>query len=211
MNNKRKYNFIDMKGQKIGLLTVIRDKGKDKYGKALWLVECECGNNFVTLGASLRSGHTQSCGCTRNVWAKEMGKRNKTHGETGSRLYYIWQNMKDRCYNNTHKSYEYYGGRGITVCEEWLKSYEKFSEWSRSNGYADNLTIDRIDVDGDYSPTNCRWATQSEQQRNRRDTILYDYFGRMATQAEIMELTGLSKYKVKKRLINGVFVKESDL
>lgn len=197
---------IDMKGYKYNGCEVLNRAGSNKYGRAIWAVKCHCGNIFYPEGASIRNNESNSCGCSRNETRKKMGEDNKTHGETKTRLYATWQNMKKRCHKKSHKSYSYYGGRGIKVCDEWYNSFEKFREWSINNGYDDNLTIDRIDVNGNYEPKNCRWSTLLEQGSNRRNNTLILYNGEILTQAEVCRRTGLSKYMVKKYF---TIVKES--
>lgn len=192
-------NFKDMTGYEFNGCRVLHREGSNKRGLAMWQVQCHCGNVFVTAGSSIRNGETNSCGCSHKKAAKKMGLNNKTHGETHSRLYDIWRNMKYRCNKKEHKSYKYYGGRGIEVCDEWMKSYEIFKEWALNNGYNETLTIDRIDVEGNYEPDNCRWATFKEQGRNRRNNKLFNYNGKILTQSEICEITGLSKYQVNKK------------
>jgi len=204
-------NAKDMTSVKFNGCEVLSRQGSNKRGLAMWRVLCFCGEEFDTAGASIRSGRTKSCGCTRNVWAKEMGNKNRTHGETGDRLYVIWRNMKSRCYNRSHKSYKDYGGRGITVCDEWINDYKEFRNWAKVNGYSKELTIDRIDNDGNYNPDNCRWASVSCQQRNKRSNVYVLYGNETLTKAEVMERTGITKYQLNKQIVNGVFVKESDL
>ena len=128
-----------------------------------------------------------------------MGESNKTHGDTLTRLYNTWKGMKARCQNGNHKSYKYYGDRGIGICDEWSSSYQKFKEWALDNGYEEGLTLDRIDVNGNYTPENCRWATMKEQGRNRRNNKMMIYEDNILTQSEIIEKSGLSKYQVGKR------------
>lgn len=156
-------SLIDISGQKYERLTVIERHGV-KDGHAAWLCKCDCGKTTVVNGRNLRSGRTTSCGCFHN---EQLIERSLTHGKTHSRLYSIWHNMLNRCYYERTKCFEYYGGRGITVCDEWKNSFEAFHDWSIENGYSDELTIDRIDVDGNYEPSNCRWITMKEQCKNR--------------------------------------------
>lgn len=162
----------DISGQKFGRLTVIRYAGKSQSNQTMWECQCECGNTITAQAQNLKNGHTKSCGCY-NI--ELTSKRNRTHGETRTRLYNIWHDMCYRCYGEKHHSYYLYGAKGITVCDEWKNSFEKFRDWALQNGYADNLSIDRIDSTGNYEPSNCRWATDLVQanntNRNRYFTI----------------------------------------
>lgn len=124
----------------------------------------------------------------------------RTHGDTGTRLHRTWQNMKARCYRKSAREYENYGGRGIKVCDEWKSSYEAFKEWSINNGYTDELTIDRIDVNGNYEPSNCRWITNKEQQNNRRDNVIYEFNGETKTLAQWSEYLGICYKTLQKRI-----------
>lgn len=147
----------------------------------LWLCKCDCGNKAVVRATNLRSGNTNSCGCLQKEIAK---KRNTTHGQSGTRLYVAWQHMIGRCTRKSDGNYQCYGGRGITVCPEWLNSFEAFRDWSIANGYDDDLTIDRIDVNGNYCPENCRWISHDEQQRNKTNNTFIDYGGTTKTVGE---------------------------
>ncbi len=128
------------------------------------LCECECGNKTVVLKSNLVKGHTKSCGCNRVQNAKKQFTK---HGQSNTRLYRIWVEMRNRCYLKSDTNFSKYGARGITVCDEWRNDFKAFYDWSMVNGYSDELTIDRIDGKGNYEPTNCRWATYKEQNLNR--------------------------------------------
>lgn len=185
---------IDLTGQKFGRLTVIKDTGKKNNDKrALWLCKCNCGNEVIISGKDLRNGNTQSCGCLQR-------DRSRKHGEWGTRLYRIWYDMKDRCFNKNSVNYKYYGGRGITICKEWKEKPFLFFQWARNNGYQDNLTIDRIDSNGNYEPSNCRWATMKEQSNNVRNNKRITYNNETHTMSEWAEILNIDYHLLQSRL-----------
>ena len=134
---------------------------------------CDCGNTKTIRKDHLTSEKIISCGCYH---ASIIGERSKTHGMSKTRLYRIWKGMRNRCYNEHIPGYEHWGGRGIVVCDEW-QTFEPFYEWAVANGYNDGLSIDRIDNNGNYEPSNCRWATPEEQAKNRNSNAMITYEG----------------------------------
>lgn len=181
--------FINLVGEKFGILTVIERAANDKYGRAMWTCKCQCGNEVIVHGDSLRRGLTKSCGCNRSNLIK---LNNTKHGEFGTRLYNIWGKMKHRCNNPNNKSYKNYGGRGITVCNEWAKDFRTFYNWAMANGYSEEMTIDRIDVNGNYEPSNCRWSTMKEQCNNKRNNLLITYKNETKTLEKWVEELGIN-------------------
>lgn len=158
---------LDISGQVFGRLRVIEFVGTNKHRLATWLCRCECGAFLVTTSTSLRSGRTSSCGCFKRDKLSEIHKK---HGLSNHRLKRIWSAMKQRCGNTKCDSWIHYGGRGISVCPEWINDFSAFANWALNNGYEDNLSIDRIDNDDDYRPDNCRWATRKDQSGNTSKT-----------------------------------------
>lgn len=192
-----KYCDPDWIGKKFNMLTVIEPvhvqngMGKSWY----WKVRCDCGNEKVVRPIRVMKGRTKSCGC----YLKTMESPCKTHGESHTRLHNIWMGMIGRC-NPDSVNAERYGKRGIKVCEEW-KDYITFSTWAREHGYADNLTIERIDVNGNYCPENCKWIEPGKQARNRRTTHYVTYNGREMSLAEACEIAGLPYKQVFERIV----------
>jgi hypothetical protein len=153
--------YKNIAGKHFGRLTAIQPTEKRSRGCVVWECECECGKRTMVSTSMLISGNTRSCGCLR---ADSIKKQTK-HGAYSTKIYNVWKSMKSRCSVSTDSAFKYYGARGIKVCEEWEKDFSAFRDWALSNGYAETLTIDRINVDGDYAPNNCRWVTRSENTR----------------------------------------------
>ncbi len=171
-------------GQVFGRLTILGVPFRCHFGKKVYLClvcECVCGGIVVVPKIRLLHKITSSCGCLNS---DTTAKRNFRHGGCGTRIYGIWKEMKKRCDNPAHKYFSDYGGRGIGVCDEW-KSFESFRDWAMANGYADDLTIDRWpDKNGNYEPSNCRWATMKEQANNTRKNRIIEAFGESKTIAQ---------------------------
>lgn len=190
--------YIDLTGKKFGRLTVIDKTYKEtKNGKkyVCWNCLCDCGETVQVYTGALNSGSTQSCGC--------LSRENSLkHGGKGTRLYNIWIAMKARCKNQNRPEYKNYGGRGISVCDKWEK-FSSFREWAVSNGYADDLTIDRIDVNGNYCPENCRWATIKQQANNKRNSIKVKIGEETHSIDEWSEISSVSSNAIRKRISAG--------
>lgn len=198
--------FVNLAGQRFERLTVLERDCSDNTGrKAHWICRCDCGNYLIAPSHHLKSGAIKSCGC----YSKDINKEIHTsHGMRHTRLYKCWCNTKERCFSINNKSYKDYGGRGITVCEEWQK-FEPFYEWAMANGYRDDLTLDRIDANGNYEPSNCRWATKKEQGNNKRNNCCITYNGEMHTISEWADIVGMPRNALYLRLKRGWDVKKA--
>lgn len=198
--------LIDLTGKQFGRLTVI-GRAEDQVApngrrRVMWVCKCECGNVKVVNGDNLKGGKTLSCGCLH----KEIARDNMiTHGDTDSRLYGVWCAIKRRCCKSYEPRYDRYGGRGIKMCDEWLNDYSAFKEWALASGYRPDAergecTIDRIDNDGDYSPSNCRWVSMREQANNKSTNRHITFRGETHTVAEWAEILGIPYERLYQRL-----------
>src|SRR5438132_9525042 len=157
----------DLTGRRFGRWSVIKRAANTQQGSTRWQCLCECGNLSICTGAALRGGHTTSCGCRQRELLRGKAPINFTHGASKTRIYRTWQGMRDRC-GNPHATYfTHYGGRGISVCAEW-EDFSVFKKWALRAGYTDALTIERRDVNGNYTPENCTWIPMAKQSANRR-------------------------------------------
>lgn len=174
------------------------------YHHVMWNCECECGIKKVVRGKSLTSGISKSCGCLQR---ELVGSRKRTHGGFGTRLYAIWDSMRQRCTNPNSQAYHNYGGRGIKICSDW-DDFSVFRDWAYSKGYDEtaprgDFTLDRIDVNGDYSPSNCRFSNMRDQTNNRRETLLAEFEGKQYPLTVISEITGIKYCTLWRRLKRG--------
>ena len=180
----KKYKIKDISGQKFGRLTAINFVKFNESRQIVWLFSCECGVQKEIAAFAVIKGKTKSCGCLSKDGKEKASFR---HGGCGTRLYNTWVSMRERCSNPNSKDYKNYGGRKIRICEEW-HDFSVFRDWSLNNGYADNLTIDRVDNNGNYEPSNVRFTTQTQQIRNRSNTKLYEINGDIKSLAEWCEI-----------------------
>lgn len=187
--------IIDMTGQTYGRLTVLR-MAASKDGRAMWECVCTCGRHTITSGYALRSGMAKSCTCLQKDKARA---RLKTHGMSDTNLYHTWVNMRKRCESKSSQDYQHYGGRGISVCTEWHDPIV-FISWALSSGYKNGLTIDRIDNDGNYCPSNCRWVNRKMQARNTRRNNLLTYKGETHCVMEWACITGIPESTIRCRV-----------
>jgi hypothetical protein len=195
--------FKDITGQKFGRLTVTSVYSRDAVGTILWRAVCDCGNAIIARGTALRWGEPKSCGCLRAdplIIATRAAKR-RTHGLVGSKEYRAWAHMKGRCLDPGDKAYKYYGGRGITVCERWLKFVNFHADMGSIPSAS--LSLDRIDVNGCYCPENCRWATPTEQARNKRTSVILEIDSIKKPIAEWASQSGIAYATLRKRIADG--------
>lgn len=186
---------IDMIGRRYGRLIVESEVGRSGSGSIRYLCKCDCGKEKEVDGTLLRNGQSKSCGCYNYDVITKYG--NAVYKE---KLYSVWNSIKDRCRNKNNKAYKNYGGRGIRICQEWENDYNAFKTWAYENGYSDRMWIDRIDNDGNYCPSNCRWATAKEQARNKRTTHKIRYKDKYICLTDAAELSGIKFATLKRRL-----------
>lgn len=182
----------DLSGNKFGKLTLVKIFS---YNPIKYECKCDCGNTKIIRASDILSGKSRSCGCVHG--------NHKTHGKTHTRLYSIYNNMINRCKNPNVDCYKYYGGKGISICEEWEKDFQKFYNWAMGNGYEENLTIDRIDVNGNYEPDNCQWVTMKEQANNTTRNRIIKYNGESKTLKQWAEILGFDESVLRNRLNRG--------
>jgi hypothetical protein len=187
---KEKINLTDLVGQKFGKLTVIECVGTDYRHNRKWLCKCDCGKTRVATSAKLKAGIIVSCGC---LYRKKTARVSNPLLATPS--YKTWRRILNRCENPNGTSYHNYGGRGIKVCDEW-HDFNKFNEWFISSHYFQGLSIDRIDVNGNYEPSNCRWATAEMQNNNKRINTYFEFEGKKMTLPQICRKTGIEYKKL---------------
>lgn len=189
-------------GQKFGKLTVLKmvrvDRGK--YGKLMWETKCDCGNTHIAAPTDIVRGKTKSCGCFHDERCKERATKFQHSVYDNKRLYSIYNGIKKRCFNKNEPRYKDYGARGITMCGEWRYNFDAFAEWALSHGYTDEMTIERVDVNGNYCPENCKWITLKEQCNNKRQTIWVDYKGEHIQLMKLCERKGISYDMVHNRI-----------
>jgi hypothetical protein len=186
---------------------IVKEFAYTKSKKAYWVCKCDCGNTCVASGDRLRRGITKSCGCLSRELTR---KRLTTHNQSCTKLYFVRRSMIDRCGNEKSISYKNYGGRGIKVCDEWLNNQEAFFEWAYQNGYKEGLTLDRIDVNGNYEPSNCRWITQKEQCNNTRVNRYIEMDGVVHTLKEWCDIYNVPYGRVFKRVtVNKMSLREA--
>jgi len=188
----------DISNQRFGKLFCIGKSGHDKHGNLLYSCLCDCGKLVRSLKGDLVQGKKKSCGCGQGRRSHGLSRKNGKK----IKLYSVWSAMKDRCLNPRSKFYEYYGGRGISVCQEWLQ-FDPFYNWAMANGYSEELTIERIDNDDNYHPENCTWIPQSEQVLNTRKTVLITHNGQTKPSALWAKEVGLNRKTFADRLKRG--------
>ena len=203
----------NLTGKKFNKLTVI-EFAYNKKGRTYWKCKCDCGNIAIVEAYKLKMRHTKACGCLGEYNRKHLYKYSIKHQMMNTRLYRTWQNMKRRCDTPSTNSYKNNVGRGIKVCNEWKNDFISFYNWAMANGYRDDLTIDRIDVNGNYEPSNCRWATSKEQSNNKRNNYYIEFNGEKHTITEWAERAKIKRETIKYRIqhnypLNKVFSTEN--
>lgn len=187
---------IDITGKRFGRLLVV-GRGEPLNGHTRWICKCDCGRERLVHGSSLKSGNTTSCGCYRTENAKRLysGVR-----QNDKRLYAVWNGIKQRCLNKNNKSYKNYGGRGIKIDEKWANNYESFYNWAMESGYQSGMEIDRIDNNGNYCESNCRFVSKELQSNNKRNVKLFEIDGTKKSLSQWCRVYGKDYYLVRQRV-----------
>ena len=200
--------FIDRTGQKFGRLTLIERVENNKFNQVQWKCRCDCGKEVIVKAYSLTTGQTKSCGCLK----KEQDFINiikVKHKKCNTRLYNIWRDMKWRCNSPKSKRHKFYYDKGIKVCQEWQEDFMNFYDWAMANGYKDNLTLDRINNNGNYEPKNCRWATITEQNNNQSNNIRIKYNESEYTLSELSKIYNIKRATLYDRIKRGWTIDEA--
>ena len=210
--------LIDLTGRKFGKLTVVKrvEDHIQKSGapKAMWLCKCECGGERIVYGQALRAGKAIDCGCDTHERLSALSREHATtHGGSKTRLYKIWRHMRERCSKPKCKEYKFYGARGITVCPEW-NDFTVFRDWCYANGYdpgakRGKCTLDRIDTNGNYEPSNCRFVDMATQSRNTRRNWMIEYNGRTQCISDWARELGIKRLTLRGRLKSGWSVEKA--
>lgn len=177
--------MIDISNQRFGRLVAFQPSTALATNKSKkWICKCDCGTTKEIRSSDLRFGKVTSCGCRKD---EKTSERFKKHGMSGTLIYDVWRSIKQRCYNPRNKDFPNYGGRGILMDPQWKEDFTTFHHWAVSNGYREGLTIERVDPNGNYEPSNCSWIENEEQANNRRNSIRYEYQGQSLTIRELSE------------------------
>ena len=193
--------FQNLQGQRFGKLVAIEFIEINKNKKSVWRFKCDCGNEKNIIVSNVKNGRTSSCGCEHK---KQLSNRVKKHGYCGAKLYTIWIDMKDRCFNPNNTSYSNYGGRNIKVCNEWKHDFKTFKEWAFKNGYKEGLSIERINNNKDYSPNNCKFISFLDQNKNKRSNKYVTIDGETKTISEWSRVVGINRNTISRRISKGI-------
>jgi hypothetical protein len=200
----------DLTGKRFGRLTVLEFDHKDKYYNSYWKCRCDCGNELIATAGRLRSGHSKSCGCYSRERAAEVCKTRTTHNLSKHPLYGVWSNMIARCENPKNPDFQnWYGSKGVTVCDEWRNDFKVFYDWAMLNGYKKGLTIDRVNGEGNYEPDNCRWVTPKKQANNTSRNKLIEFEGETRTLSEWADYLGINYHTLQGRIRRSWSVKDA--
>lgn len=192
VSNRKGNSFDNLTGRSFGRLKVLGLSPKRSGRKSYWVCECVCGNKKVVRSDSLKDGKVKSCGCLKKE-QDEINLDRTTHAKSKTPLHSKWLKIKERCYNPNAKAFEFYGKRGIAMCEEWKNNFESFEKWALDNGYSSGLTIERLDNNKGYNPDNCKWIPFEEQANNRRSTIWVEWNGKTQNLTQWADELGINR------------------